>query len=132
MVVVDPTGHGFVVAFRDEQGECERVQNPLRRAFPLTRLLEDLDELSGKREVVGIDTEVVPESLPQFETHSGNVAATGLQAVQLVIDLLRLLVDRALLEPPFAQVVLEIGVFALQLCSSGFSPGTGGCELLWL
>ena len=99
------------------------MENPFRRAFPLTRLSRtwmsspakgrSLDRYRGRA-----------ESLPQFETATREVAATGLQAVQLVIDLLRLLVDRALLEPPFTQVVLEIVVFALQL-SLLQQPGHG-------
>jgi hypothetical protein len=40
------------------------VEHPLGGALPLARIVTDLDQFTGERKLLGIDTEVFAQTLP--------------------------------------------------------------------
>src|SRR5207253_7941737 len=75
---VDPVRHRGIVVVRDEQGQAEAAQYPLRRALPLQGVVAYLDELTGEGQRRLGQPKLPAQPLPQLQTSPGNVAASRL------------------------------------------------------
>ena len=79
---VDPVGHRPVMVLRNEDGQRERAQQPLRCPLPVRLLLADRDQLTGERKGVLVEVQFPAERRAQVKLASGNVALALAQAEQ--------------------------------------------------
>ena len=79
-VVIDLRVEGF----GHEQIQREAVQQAFDRAFPVTRVRTNPQQLAGKRQVLGIDTQRCGETPSYANAVGGDIARAALQRADFV------------------------------------------------
>jgi hypothetical protein len=80
VVLVDPVGHGRVVLVGHQHADPEAVQQPFRSALPLRFLRSHGDQLTGERQLFGIDAQFGAQGGPECQVPPRNVAGACGQA----------------------------------------------------
>ena len=107
---VHPPGDPRVRRVGDEQREAEAAEQPFRRSLPVALLLTHLDELARERHARFVEVEGPAERGSQGDLARRDVAAAGLEALDLGAEGGVLLLPLAEVHPELGQVVLKSGL----------------------
>lgn len=84
------------------------MQKPLCGAGPLLLAVTDLDQLSGERQLVLVDAELVAQARPQVQLLPGDVAAPGTKTDEFGVELVGLPLQPVLVHRDLGQIVLGL------------------------
>ena len=112
---IHPPGHPRIALVGYEQRKAEVAEQPFRRSLPVALLLPHLEQLARERHVRFVQVERPAERGPHGDLLRRDVAAAGLEALDLAGEGIVLLLPLPQVHTQLGQVVLKAGLVRSKL-----------------